>query len=127
MERSQRNNLILLVVSFLIFVVITVLAALLTGRQPTRDLEERASTFFTDPSGTSATFLVLQRLLPEVEVWRRPLLYLTPPDEGGPSTLVVSAPSRPLLTDEREALLQWVICGRSASLGPRARLARRTS
>jgi len=73
---------------------------------------ERPSTFFTDPSGARALFLVMKELLPSAEQWRRPLNLLPLPDEpGSPATLIVAGPKKPISKAEADYLDQWLSAG----------------
>jgi hypothetical protein len=91
------------------FVGLSLLLAHFSVPQNTDTLLRRASTFFTDPSGARALFLVTRELFPRVEQWRRPLQFLPEPDEA--STLFLAGPQRPLGFDEAEHLERWLANG----------------
>lgn len=95
-----------------IFLIISVLLASLSSRQSTDTLLQRPSTFFTDPSGGRALFLVIKQFLPAAEQWRRPIHLLPlPRDRDGASTVIAAGPARPLSTSEAEHLHRWLSGG----------------
>jgi hypothetical protein len=65
---------------------------------------------FTDPSGARALLLIMRRLLPGAEQWRRPL-YRLQDDGGGAASLIVADPKLPLSRRELAALEQWLSAG----------------
>jgi Domain of unknown function (DUF4350) len=70
------------------------------------------SSFFTDATGTRAIYLVLQRLLPAVEQWRKPATLLPDPNSAeAPATLLVFGPAQPLSRSEARALDNWIAHG----------------
>ena len=72
----------------------------------------RPSTFFTDPSGARALFLVIKQFWPATDQWRRPLdLLPLPGAPDAPSTVIMSGPTRPLGESEAEHLHHWLGAG----------------
>ncbi len=67
-----------------------------------------ASTFFADRNGTKAVYLVLERLLPGIERWLRPLDLLPDPGAAAATTLLIMGPQRPLGRKEADRLDRWV-------------------
>lgn len=95
-----------------IFLLVSLLLAGLSGRPSSDSLLRRPSTFFTDPSGARALFLIMQQLLPETAQWRRPLTLLPSPKENNtPSSLIAAEPSRPLSAAEAQHLERWLQAG----------------
>lgn len=95
-----------------VFVIITGLLAGLSTRSSSDSLRQRPSTFFTDPSGTRALFLVVKQFLPLAEQWRRPIDFLPlseAPDTA--STLITAEPARPLSVAEAQHLKNWLNAG----------------
>jgi hypothetical protein len=98
------------------------LAVILRGRSRTAPAGDRhhASSFFTDAAGTRAILLVLRRLVPAAEQWRRPLTQLPAPTlPEAPTTLLVFAPPQPLSVDQAEALERWMAQGGQVVLASR--------
>src|SRR5436305_1741127 len=56
-----------------LIILISAVIGLLSGH-PLNDIFERSSTFFTDATGARGILLVMQRLLPSAEQWRRPFM-----------------------------------------------------
>jgi len=109
---SQTYNRLTATVSTAIFLIVSVLLASLSTQQSADPLLHRTSTFFTDPSGTRALFLVMQQLLPGVGQWRRPLDSLRlPGTSDASSTLIVAGPARPLSANQMEHLERWLSAG----------------
>ena len=95
-----------------IFVLLSVVLASFSTRQNTDYLRRRPSTFFTDPSGARALFLVMKQFLPQVAQWRRPLYLLAlPTAPDAPNTLIVAGPARPLSPREAGYLHSWLSAG----------------
>jgi uncharacterized protein DUF4350 len=94
------------------FLALSILLAALAGHQSSDTLLKRPSTFFTDPSGARALFLVTKEFLPAAEQWRRPLTTLplarTPEDAN---TLFIAGPGQPLAESEAEHLHRWLSAG----------------
>lgn len=93
-------------VSVGLLVFLAVVLGTLSGERRDDPFFGRASTFFTDQSGARALLLVMQRLLPSVEQWRRPLNQI--PDNGSPGTLIVAGPATPLSQAEADHLDRWL-------------------
>ncbi|MGH7793808.1 MAG: DUF4350 domain-containing protein [Candidatus Binatia bacterium] len=109
---AQTYNRLTAILATGIFLIVSVLLASLSSRQSTDPLLRRPSTFFTDPSGARALFLIMQQMLPGVAQWRRPLSLLPPPETSeAPSTLVVAGPARPISATEAEHLERWLAAG----------------
>ncbi len=111
MTTARTNRRVAAVASALCLALIVTIAIL--SATPSRDaFGRRPSTFFTDPSGARAIYLVLQRVLPSVEQWRRPLTALTwRPSGSGRSTLIVMGAPGPLGQSEAAALEAWIESG----------------
>ena len=95
-----------------VFVIVSGLLASLSTRSTTDGFRQRPSTFFTDPSGTRALFLVVKQFRPAAERWRRPINFLPLP--GAPdaaSTLIAAEPARPLSPAEAQHLETWLKAG----------------
>ena len=109
---SQTYNRLTATLATGIFLIVSVLLASLSTQQSADPLLRRTSTFFTDPSGARALFLVMQQLLPGVGQWRRPLNLLPPPDApDAPSTLIVAGPARPISANQVKHLERWLAAG----------------
>jgi hypothetical protein len=94
------------------FLVLSVLLASFSSHQSRDTLLQRPSTFFTDPSGARALFLVVKQFLPATEQWRRPLNLLPLPGAlDAPGTVVMAGPTRPLGANEAEHLHRWLDMG----------------
>jgi hypothetical protein len=95
-----------------IFLILSVVLASFSTRQDTDVMLQRPSTFFTDPSGARALLLVMQKLLPSVDRWRRPLTFLPLPQEpDAPSTLIVAGPVKSISATETDRLGRWLAGG----------------
>jgi Domain of unknown function (DUF4350) len=111
MTPLQHNRLTAAVATGL-FVVLAVLLASFSSHQASDALQRRPSTFFTDRSGARALLLVMQKLLPSAEIWRRPLNLLPLPAAGEPApTLIVAGPGKALAASEAEHLGRWLDAG----------------
>jgi hypothetical protein len=89
-----------------IFLILSLLLANLSSPQHSDTLLRRPSTFFTDPSGARALFLVVKQFFPAAEQWRRPFQFLPAPPAA--STLIVAGPQRPLGEREAQDLERWI-------------------
>jgi hypothetical protein len=109
---SQTQNRLTAGLATGIFLVLSVVLASLSREQSSDYMLRRPSTFFTDPSGSRALFLVMKQFLPEAAQWRRPL-YLLPLPGGpdAPSTLIVAGPGRPISAREAGYLHSWLTAG----------------
>jgi hypothetical protein len=95
-----------------VFVIISGLLAGLSTQPSSDRMLQRPSTFFTDPSGARALFLVVKQFLPEAEQWRRPFDFLPLPGaQGAASTLIAAGPARPLSAAEAKHLGNWLDAG----------------
>lgn len=108
---TQNYNRVSAIVATGAFLILSVLVANLSTPKHSDPVAQRPSTFFTDPTGARALLLVMRRLLPAAEQWRRPLYWL--PREGitGVSSLIVADPKVPLGNSELEALNRWLANG----------------
>ena len=110
--RAQTHNRWTAGIATGVFVIISGLLASLSTQPSTDSLRQRPSTFFTDPSGTRALFLVVKQFLPAAEQWRRPIDFLPLP--GAPdaaSTLIAAEPARPMSPAEAKHLGSWLNTG----------------
>ena len=109
---SRTLNRLTAIVATGIFLVLSMLLASFSTRESTDIVLQRPSTFFTDPTGARALLLIMKRLLPSVEQWRRPLHMLELPDQPDtPTTLIVAGPGRPISKSESEHLHRWLTAG----------------
>jgi hypothetical protein len=74
-------------------------------------INRRPSTFFTDRTGTRAILLVLQKMLPATDQWRRPFNELPSPTNSARSTLIVMSPEDALTESEVAVLDRWITSG----------------
>jgi hypothetical protein len=110
--RAQTRNWLTatLVIGFLVLLAM-ILGSLAVQRSADPFLR-RPSTFFTDASGARALLMVMHRLLPSAEQWRRPLNMLEfPTDRTAPTTLIVAGPGKPITQMEAEHLDRWLAEG----------------
>jgi uncharacterized protein DUF4350 len=108
----QTQNRLTAALATAVFLVLSLLLASFSSRQSSDDLLRRPSTFFTDPSGSRALYLVMKQFLPEAAQWRRPLYLLSLPDRPqAPSTLIVAGPERPISAREAGYLHGWLSAG----------------
>jgi hypothetical protein len=92
-------------------VILIALIAALSAKPSNDTILQRPSTFFTDPSGAKAIYLVLQRLLPSVEQWRLPLTELTEPARRKAGASFIAMGPEPLGQAEARALDNWISSG----------------
>src|SRR5439155_813563 len=111
MTTARTNRRVAAVASAICLALIVTIAIL--SATPSRDaFGRRSSTFFTDPSGARAIYLILQQVLPSVEQWRVPLTALTwRRPNAGRSTLIVMGAPGPLGHGEAAALQAWLQSG----------------
>jgi len=93
------------------FLLLSVLLANFSPPKRSDPMAQRSSTFFTDPTGTRALLLVMRRLLPAAEQWRRPFNRLPRDGLHSASSLIVADPTIPLSTSEYESLNRWLANG----------------
>ena len=111
MTPLQQNRLTAAVATGL-FLVLAVLLASFSSHQASDALQRRPSPFFTDRSGARALLLVMQKLLPAAEIWRRPLNLLPlPAGRDRAPTLIVAGPGKALAANEAEHLDRWLDAG----------------
>jgi hypothetical protein len=110
--RSQMRNWLTATLAIGFLIVLAAILGSLTAQRRADYYLQRPSSFFTDASGARALLLVMKRLLPSVEQWRRRLRLLPPPDkQDTPSTLIVAGPRRPITETEVEYLDRWLAQG----------------
>jgi len=111
MTFDKRNWILAGAAIALLFVLAGVLASL-SGDRRSDDWLRRPSTYFTDPSGARALLLVMRKLLPAAEQWRKPLTQLPLPDQPrAANTLIVASPLLPLAKAEAAHLDRWLAGG----------------
>jgi hypothetical protein len=93
------------------FLILSVLLANFSTPKQSDPVRQRPSSFFTDPTGARALLLVMRRLLPSAEQWRRPLHMLPRDGHDRTSSLIVADPKIPLGKNEFEALNRWLAGG----------------
>lgn len=107
-----QHNRVTAAVATGLFVVLAVLLASFSSHQASDALQRRPSTFFTDRSGARALLLVMQKLLPSADTWRRPLNLLPlPASRASAPTLIVAGPGKSLAASEAEYLDRWLDAG----------------
>lgn len=108
----QTTNRLTAAIAMGVFLILAVLLASFSSRQSSDALLRRPSTFFTDPSGARALFLVMKQFLPATAQWRRPFQYLPKPGSAdAASTLIAAGPARPLSGSEVDHLDRWLASG----------------
>ena len=111
MTLDKRNWMLAGAAIVLLFSLAAVLASL-SGDRRSDDFLRRPSTYFTDPSGARALLLVMRKLLPAAEQWRKPLTQLPLPDQPhAVNTLIVASPLLPLAKTEAAHLDRWLAHG----------------
>ena len=111
MTLDKRNWMLAGAAIVLLFALAAVLASL-SGDRRSDDFLRRPSTYFTDPSGARALLLVMRKLLPATEQWRKPLTQLPLPDQpNAVNTLIVASPLLPLAKTEAAHLDRWLAHG----------------
>jgi hypothetical protein len=105
---TQNYNRATAIGATLVFLVLSLLVADYSTPKRSDPIAQRPSTFFTDPSGARALLLVMRRLLPLAETWRRPLYRLASDGPGNASSLIVADPKLPLGKKELAALERWL-------------------
>ena len=108
---SQNYNRASAIVTTGGFLILSLLLANLSTPKHSDPVAQRPSTFFTDPTGARALLLVMRRLLPAAEPWRRPLYRLGRDGSTGASSLIVADPKVPLGNNELDALNRWLADG----------------
>jgi hypothetical protein len=107
MNRTARQNLAVTGLSLIVLILVILLLRTAEDRPQSSSLQ-KTSSFFTDPSGTKAMYLVLREFLPSTERWMRSLYLLPPPERNNPTTLLVIGPSESLQPAEADALDGWI-------------------
>jgi hypothetical protein len=91
-------------------VVLIVAIAILSAKPANDTILKRPSTFFTDPSGARAIYLVLERVLPSTAQWRLPITALSQPSTQSVRTFIAMNPV-PFGQEEARALDGWIESG----------------
>ena len=111
MTFDKRNWILAGAAIVLLFALAAVLASL-SGDRRSDEYLHRPSTYFTDPSGARALLLIMRKLLPATEQWRKPLTQLPLPDQPhAANTLIVASPLLPLSKTEAAHLDRWLARG----------------
>src|SRR5437667_9876449 len=105
--KSMSSNVKTAVAASTICLVLILALALLSAKPSSDTILKRPSTFFTDPTGARAIYLVLQRALPSAEQWRLPITELMQPSPSSPATLIALEPN-PFGQAEASSLDQWI-------------------
>src|SRR5438477_4927164 len=108
--KSISSNVKTAVAASTICLVLILAIALLSAKPSSDTILKRPSTFFTDPTGARAIYMVLQRALPSVGQWRLPVTDLRKPYRSAPTTLIAMEPN-PFGQAEANALDQWIASG----------------
>ena len=109
---ARTYNRLTATVATAIFVVLSVILASFSTRETTDLIQQRPSTFFTDPTGARALLMVMKRFVAAAEPWRRPLSLLSLPSQtDAASTLIVAGPRLPITKSESEHLERWLNAG----------------
>ncbi len=108
---TQTYNRATAMVATGLFLFLSVLLANLSPPKNSDPVAQRPSTFFTDPTGARALLLVMRRLLPSAEQWRRPFPMLPRHGFDSASSLIVADPKIPLGESEFESLNRWLAAG----------------
>lgn len=108
---TQNYNRAVAIVATSLFIFLSLLVANFSTPKSSDPLLGRPSTMFTDPSGARALLLVMRRLLPSAEQWRRPLYRLPDAGRDAPSSLIVADPRIPMSESELTALQKWLNSG----------------
>jgi hypothetical protein len=90
--------------------VLMIVIAMLSAEPSSDTLLRRPSTYFTDPSGARASYLVLERVLPSVGQLRVPFTELKTPDRQTVATLIAFGPQTAGQA-EANALDSWIASG----------------
>lgn len=108
---TKRTNFWTAVVTAGICVILLIGISVLSRNSSNDFFVRRPSTFFTDRTGGRAILLVLQRLIPTTEQWRRPFSELPSQPASARSTLIVMGPEEPLSETEAAILDRWIASG----------------
>jgi hypothetical protein len=109
---SRAYNRLTATVATVVFLALSLVLASFATRESSDAIRQRPSTFFTDPTGARALLLVMKRLLPSVEQWRRPLSLLSLPNlPNASATLIVAGPGKPISKAESDYLHRWLTAG----------------
>ena len=102
----------ILVISVSLVLLFAVVPAVVPSAPPGgQSVDSRPTSFSADPAGTKALLLILERFMPEVERWMKPLQSLVTPSSDAPSTLLVMQPIVALSDKEATSLDTWVSQG----------------
>ncbi len=106
MTGVRAKNLAAIVLLVTALAVLVLLAGPGDSAAPPRN--DRVSSFYADPAGAKAIYLVLKKFLPFAERWLKPLDALPPPEADNPASLLILGPDLPIGAEEAEALNAWV-------------------
>jgi hypothetical protein len=109
--KTQRFAPLLVIAGSVVLLVVAAIVASPSAPAAAAGADHRATTFSTAPQGARAIYLVLDRFLPKVERWTKPLQTIAPPGGDAPGTLLVLQPTVPLDEDDANALDWWLAQG----------------
>ncbi|MCA9775831.1 MAG: hypothetical protein KC800_03910 [Candidatus Eremiobacteraeota bacterium] len=106
----MKKGRVITALSIGLIVLVVYLLASTVSQKPVEDPLERPSTYFTDETGARASLLLLEKTLGSASVYqlKEPLWTIDFPAYGGPSTIIVAAPTVPLQALEAEEIENWV-------------------
>jgi hypothetical protein len=108
---AARKNFWTAIVAAGVCVILIAAITLLSIDSSNDFINRRPSTFFTDRTGTRALLLVLQRIMPGTDQWRRPFSELPLQSASARSTLIVMSPDEALTESEAATLDRWIASG----------------
>jgi hypothetical protein len=108
---AGRRNLRTAIASAGVCIILLIAISALSLRSSSDFINRRPSTFFTDSTGARAILLVLQKVFPGTDQWRRPLSELPIQPGAGRFTLIVMEPEQPLSQAEVSVLDRWISSG----------------
>jgi hypothetical protein len=108
---AKRKNLRTAIVSAGVCVILLIVISALSLQSSSDFINRRPSTFFTDITGARAIFLVIQRVFPGTDQWRRPLSELSTQPGTERFTMIVMAPEQPLSEAEVAVFDRWISNG----------------
>jgi hypothetical protein len=109
--KTQRFAPLLVIAGSFVLLVVAAIVTSPSAPPAVADTDPRATTFSAAPQGARAIYLVLDRFLPGVERWMKPLQTIAPPGDDAPGTLLVLQPTAPLDEDDANALDGWLAQG----------------
>lgn len=108
---ARRTNFWTAVITAGICALLLIGIAVLSAQTSSDFITQRPSTFFTDHTGSRAILLVLQRLAPSTDQWRRPFSELPVNSKTSHPTMIVLGPGEPLGETEAAVLDRWITSG----------------